>query len=533
MRLFPRLKAIKASLLSLSVLTCMSWTHTVKAETQEIDILVAYTPLALAHHDAYFRGLGVNRTLQESLNLSMVSMNHVHQNSGTDVRYRIAHLMDHPVNFDETTVTDDPDNVDDAGDSAQRKTLDHLTAKDDGVMDEVLALRDQYGADMVVLLVEGDDWPTWTGGSANVLSANDPTLSESAPFYLVDWNGIDSTAWPHENGHAMGLHHDWFRSSHKYGELPTSHSLGYVSPDFTWRTLMAYDEHCVTATGVSCYRLPLFSDPNRIHYGGYPMGVPAGTNVSCKNRNLDNPPCDADAVASLHLTAPTVKAFRDEVVPRLPAPINLQPQGTVSSGTVALSWNEVSDATHYDILVGLAQNSAEADAFVYKWLQDQDVLYFSLSATSSNCRNGVCSISIDAMSGYHYFSVKAHDDAGHSRWADAQPFVVDQPITAGAHVVTQIAPNGTYYSAGDAVTLTFAALPYQIQAYKVSVWDRDDDYTIHSQKYPANSICDSDLCTVKLPSQPWAAHRYQWKVRADDTPYGDGDYSPKLRFYIR
>ena len=308
--------------LSLSVFAALGVSHPAKAAIQEIDILVAYTPRALANHDAYFQNRGLDRTLQESLSFSIVMMNHVHRNSGSNARYRIAHFMEQPVDFDEATVEEDPKEL--------------LVSKKDGVMDEVHDLRTQYGADMVALIVEGDFWPTWSGGSANTLEENDPSLSEHAPFFLVDWAAIDSSAWPHENGHSMGLHHDWYRGAHKYGKVPTSHSFGYVSPDFTWRTLMAYEDHCLDAARIDCPRVPLFSSPNLVYADGTEMGVPAGTSVACENWNLDNPPCDADAVASLKLTAPTVKGFRSRKVPRLPAPQGLQPQGRVSQGTVTL-----------------------------------------------------------------------------------------------------------------------------------------------------------------------------------------------------
>ena len=70
---------------------------------------------------------------------------------------------------------------------------------------------------------------------------------------------------------------------------------------------MAVGGHC-SDSGVRCTRITAFSNPRNSH-GGFPTGVSIGTSLSCTVGNLNNPPCDADAVDTLAETASLVAAY--------------------------------------------------------------------------------------------------------------------------------------------------------------------------------------------------------------------------------
>ena len=110
----------------------------------------------------------------------------------------------------------------------------------------------------------------------------------------------------HELGHNMGLSHDWYESG-RGAWLPSAH--GFVSLEGRFNTLMADNTKCMDVLGATCSRLPVFSDPNSTHMG-FPTGVAIGTNLNCTSGNVDNLPCDTDAVSTLAETAPIVAGYR-------------------------------------------------------------------------------------------------------------------------------------------------------------------------------------------------------------------------------
>ena len=75
--------------------------------------------------------------------------------------------------------------------TSNHDVLDALEDKNDGYLDAAHDLRDTYGADLVMLVVDGyDAWSDWTGGQGTVLYENSISLSEYAAFTLVDWEHL-------------------------------------------------------------------------------------------------------------------------------------------------------------------------------------------------------------------------------------------------------------------------------------------------------------------------------------------------------
>ncbi len=173
--------------------------------------------------------------------------------------------------------------------------LNKTTLKDDGVMDEIHTLRDQYGADIVTLLVEDSDM----GGLANTLSYPSLSFAESA-FNVCVWDQIGAPTFTlaHEIGHNMGCLHnredasdssqisDYDYGAFAYGKRWFLNGEGY-------RTVMAYNDSDKSYKN----SIPYFSNP-AISY----LGVATG------NEGTEN-----NAMA-LKISTPYVANFRDSKI---------------------------------------------------------------------------------------------------------------------------------------------------------------------------------------------------------------------------
>lgn len=145
--------------------------------------------------------------------------------------------------------------------------LSRLQRTNDGFMDQVHTLRNQYKADLVALIV--DNGGAYCGIA--YVMANGPRAS-FAPyaFSVTDRDCVANNTLTHEMGHNMGDAHD--RESGGTGVYP--YSYGYRDPIGKFRTIMAYP--CPT---VSCPRVKYFSNPN-ILINGRPAGIDHRVNPS-------------------------------------------------------------------------------------------------------------------------------------------------------------------------------------------------------------------------------------------------------------
>ena len=230
-----------------------------------IDLAVFYTSAARV-------ASGGAAAIAAVIDLMVAETNQIY--AASEVHHRVRLVERSEVAYDET------------GDSFI--DLRRLANPSDGHMDEVHAVRDRVGADLVHLIVGDSD----VGGrAAGILSA----------FALTNQRAGGWT-FAHELGHNMALFHDRYDIRSVFPDP----AHGYVNqPGFVagaaqsrrWYTVMARPSQCRDA-GIPCQFLYRFSNP-RQSYNGDPLGVPFGAEVT----STTGP---ADAVAVLNVTGPVV-----------------------------------------------------------------------------------------------------------------------------------------------------------------------------------------------------------------------------------
>ena len=244
-----------------------------------IDLAVVYTPAAREE-------AGGAAEIEAVIDLMIAETNEAFEASG--VHHRLALVARSEVQYTE------------AGDF---RDLHRLADPSDGYMDEVHALRDRTGADLVHLIFKHEDHPF--GGVARRPGA-----------FALTCQFCGGRTFAHELGHNMGLRHDRYAqlySERGRGEVTPDPAFGYVNQPALavtgarsrrWFTIMSYPTQC-SDTYTRCQSPLRFSNAGQ-SYNGDPLGVPFGAGGS----GVTGP---ADAAAVLNATGPVVASWRDHV----------------------------------------------------------------------------------------------------------------------------------------------------------------------------------------------------------------------------
>lgn len=269
----------------------------VASDKPSIDLLILYTEGTAKRY-----GGDPSTRFHHLVNVA----NQTYMDSGVNVQLQIAH----------TEQVDYSDDID------SDTTLRQLTYGE-GVFSKVEALRQQYGADMVVLFRsfnsnQGGCGLAWVGGEGSkgdFSRANDKryAYSQVAISTCPDYTLV------HELGHNMGLRHS--RETESEGGTFAS-SLGHGEYG-SFSTIMAYQSSFnVDYWSGKIYK---FSNPEKLCKGS-PCGV---------DRHL---PDGADAAHTLNITAPQIadfyQTFEREVEPR---PQGESTQADLSAAKTALT----------------------------------------------------------------------------------------------------------------------------------------------------------------------------------------------------
>ena len=189
-----------------------------------IDVLVVYTPKSRA--DA-----GGAAGIETLIDLYIAETNQAYANSGVHQRIRLVHTEG--VNY--------------TSDISSGVDLVRIADPNDGYMDDVHALRDTYGADLVHLISHA---PVGSGIAYKMAEVSHDFESSA---FSVTHSSAGPLAFAHELGHNMGLNHDrhevrggreQLRDLSQVGPYP--YSFGYVNQrafdaDAPWSTRLAHD----------------------------------------------------------------------------------------------------------------------------------------------------------------------------------------------------------------------------------------------------------------------------------------------------
>ncbi len=231
-----------------------------------LDVLVVYT--AQARNAA-----GGTPSMQALINLAIDESNMAYQQSLITPRLRLVHQQEVSYTQSATFDTD----------------LNRLTTPGDGHLDEVHALRNAYGADMVCLLIDNSQYC----GLAHVMTSLSPGFEGSAFSVVHQGCATGYYSFAHELGHNMGCNHDLANSAGS-GLYAYSYGWRFTGNDANeYRTVMAY------APGT---RIPRFSNPG-VLYQGVATGV--ATNL----------PNAAHNALTINNSAFTIANFRPSVGP--------------------------------------------------------------------------------------------------------------------------------------------------------------------------------------------------------------------------
>ena len=233
----------------------------------------------------------------------------------------------------------------------------------------------------------------------------------------------------------MGLMHDRFveDTADEYARA-YPHAFGYVNqralePDAPalsqWRTVMAYDDQC-RGTGVHCWRMPRFSNPDLSHFGD-PLGVPG----DAPSTKVTGP---ADARRLLNETRADVANFR--VAPCLRGDDAVRFVLQTSNGQY---WTADGN--------GLGAVTADQDA-PGAWEQ------FHLVDATGGCAESGDSVALHTTDGHYVRAVGGGGgelDAAGTTAGNWESFVLGRPAGPGAvrsgDFVTLRASSGDYVSA--------------------------------------------------------------------------------------
>lgn len=200
-----------------------------------------------------------------------------------------------------------------------------LSKSQDGYLDEVHALRNLHGADLVCLIVEEESSGQFAGIANTILQA-DGTSSSRCFSVIRRAFLVGNYTLPHELGHNLGCGHN--HESPRLGLFEDSWAHRFESNGKTYRTVLG------NRPGL---QIPYFSNPN-VTFRGISMGVPLGQ------------PNPANNARTMEVVAPVVARYRNPAgrvhLESLPSPIWFEKGGaeiqllrrgdTASSASVVL-----------------------------------------------------------------------------------------------------------------------------------------------------------------------------------------------------
>jgi len=188
------------------------------SSTTSYSILVTYTPAAES----------ASQDIDGLINTAVSQADMIYENSGAMIEPKLAKKRF--VNYNEVDIYTD---------------RDRLIGKNDGYMDNVHMYRNQYNADIVFLVVEGNS----TYGACGIVKEVKAIVSTA--FAVVQRECIDKYSFTHEIGHLFGADHE--KSEDNTPNQPYKYNHGFLQGKSTFGTLLTIKQ--------TAERIPYLSNP--------------------------------------------------------------------------------------------------------------------------------------------------------------------------------------------------------------------------------------------------------------------------------
>jgi len=401
-----------------------------------VDLMVVYTPASRVRY-------GV-AGIEAKILTAVADANTAMANSEAPVRFSLVHLSE--VAYVETGKMTD--------------ALMALARTTDGIIDEVHALRDAAGADIVILINED----TSSAGLSYMMTIPSPSFAANA-FSVVYSAALPSLTMTHEMGHVFGVAHDRANAT---GGAAYPYAYGYRNCDTNstmFRTVMAY------ACG-SAVRVNYFSNP-RLSYAGLPLGV-----------DYDVDPANAaDNARAITETAGIVAGFRASVTASAPAAPTGLTATEVAWDRVVLAWvdaatdevavtvERTADGVTWDVVATLGANAC---GFVDTAVTPETTYGYRVNAVNSagaTVSDGELVVPVPAMAvvpaSPSSLTASASGCVVTLGWvdhsADETGFLVERSVSGGAFATLgTVGANATGYT--DATVVEGVTYGYRVSA---------------------------------------------------------------------
>lgn len=261
-------------------------------QRSEVHVLMLHTPAVLTT----MSGPARTAALQSAFDLAIERVNTALSASFVSARMKLVRVA-------ETAYAKDPTDNSGVISNLQDTALTALYRQDDGEMDEIHALRDQVGADVVCLALNGRD--AVSSGLSFLLDEPGEASNALFAFAIVDYGNIaGSNVVAHEMGHLFGCAHDRENATSGPGAYSFSYGYRFYGADgVRYRDIMAYPP----GRQLAYYSSPLINLPAPVSAA---LGIAAGN------------PGESDGARTIEDNAFAVAQYR------------LQTQAAVNAGTL-------------------------------------------------------------------------------------------------------------------------------------------------------------------------------------------------------